>query len=107
MRDAEKLKQLEDRRWMIRAKSDAHGLRREAPGNDDRYNAELSTIDGFFDELKKLARTLDEEEARHVREELSEEELRPTPGKHGSVRAHLFVVPGVGQERLRGRLVSA
>ncbi len=41
----------------------------------DRYNAGASTIEGFFEELQELARSLDTEAERHVREELTEEEL--------------------------------
>ena len=41
----------------------------------DRYNQGSKNIEEFFDELKKLAASLTEEEERHVREELTEEEL--------------------------------
>jgi type I restriction enzyme R subunit len=41
----------------------------------DRYNAGSANIDAFFEELKELARSLSEEEERHVREHFSEEEL--------------------------------
>jgi len=41
----------------------------------DRYNAGSKNIEEFFEELKKLAGSLSEEEERAVREELSEEEL--------------------------------
>jgi type I restriction enzyme R subunit len=41
----------------------------------DRYNAGSINIDTVFEELKELAQSLTEEEERHVREELTEEEL--------------------------------
>ena len=41
----------------------------------DRYNAGSKNIEEFFAELKRLADALSEEEHRHVREQLSEEEL--------------------------------
>lgn len=41
----------------------------------DRYNAGSLNIDTLFDELKKLAESLTEEEERHVRAQLTEEEL--------------------------------
>jgi type I restriction enzyme R subunit len=41
----------------------------------DQYNAGSKNIEEFFEELKKLAASLSEEEQRAVREELSEEEL--------------------------------
>jgi type I restriction enzyme, R subunit len=41
----------------------------------DRYNSGAASIEAFFEELKDLAASLTEEEQRHVREELTEEEL--------------------------------
>jgi len=41
----------------------------------DRYNQGSKNIEEFFEELKKLAASLTEEEQRAVREELTEEEL--------------------------------
>lgn len=41
----------------------------------DRYNAGSLNIDTLFEELKQLAQSLTEEEERHVRGELTEEEL--------------------------------
>jgi len=41
----------------------------------DRYNAGSLNIDSLFEELKELAQSLSDEEQRHVREELTEEEL--------------------------------
>lgn len=41
----------------------------------DEYNAGSQNIENFFEELKNFARDLSEEEKRHIREELSEEEL--------------------------------
>jgi type I restriction enzyme, R subunit len=41
----------------------------------DEYNAGSQNIETFFEELKNFAQTLSEEEQRHIREELAEEEL--------------------------------
>ncbi len=41
----------------------------------DEYNRGALTVEQLFDELVKLSRDLNEEEQRHVRENLSEEEL--------------------------------
>ncbi len=41
----------------------------------DRYNDGTLNIEAFFEELKKMAASLSDEEQRHVREGLSEEEL--------------------------------
>lgn len=41
----------------------------------DDYNAGSQNIETFFEELKKFAQDLSEEEKRHIREELTEEEL--------------------------------
>jgi Domain of unknown function (DUF3387) len=63
----------------------------------DRYNAGTLNIDSLFEELKELAQSLTEEEGRHVREELTEEELalfdlltrpepEPTPAQAAQVK---------------------
>ncbi len=41
----------------------------------DRYNSGSSTADEFFDELVKYTQSLKEEAERHIREDLSEDEL--------------------------------
>jgi type I restriction enzyme R subunit len=41
----------------------------------DEYNAGSANVDRIFDELVKFAEKLNEEEKRHIREQLSEEEL--------------------------------
>ena len=41
----------------------------------DRYNSGAATLDATFEELRRLAKSLTDEEDRHVREQLSEEEL--------------------------------
>jgi len=41
----------------------------------DRYNSGAANLDATFDELRRLAKSLTDEEDRHVREQLSEEEL--------------------------------
>jgi type I restriction enzyme R subunit len=41
----------------------------------DRYNTGSMDIEQLFDELMRFVRDLDEEERRHVRENLTEEEL--------------------------------
>jgi len=41
----------------------------------DRYNAGSLNVDSLFEELKELAQSLTVEQERHVREELTEEEL--------------------------------
>jgi len=41
----------------------------------DRYNSGAANIEAFFEELKKLSRSLTDEEQRHVQEQLTEEEL--------------------------------
>ena len=60
----------------------------------DRYNAGSKNIEEFFEELKLLASSLTEEEERHVREGLTEEELavfdlltKPDPELTGSQEA--------------------
>lgn len=41
----------------------------------DRYNAGGSSNENYFDELVKFTKSLKEEDARHIREELTEDEL--------------------------------
>lgn len=41
----------------------------------DEYNAGSQNIETFFEQLKEFAQNLTEEEQRHIREELTEEEL--------------------------------
>jgi type I restriction enzyme R subunit len=41
----------------------------------DEYNAGSANVEAIFEELLKFAKKLDEEERRHVKEQLSEEEL--------------------------------
>jgi type I restriction enzyme R subunit len=42
----------------------------------DRYNAGSMDVERFFEELTAFIRSMDEEEKRHVKEGLTEEELR-------------------------------
>ena len=53
----------------------------------DEYNSGARNVEAIFDELLKFARELNDEERRHMQEELSEEELaifdllmKPAPG---------------------------
>lgn len=62
----------------------------------ESYNAGSRNIDELFKELLALSRSLNEEQERHVREHLSEEELvifdiltRPAPALSGEERAEL------------------
>jgi type I restriction enzyme R subunit len=62
----------------------------------DAYNAGSRSIEQLFEELLALSNNLDEEEARHVRESLSEEELvifdiltRPAPELSTAERAEV------------------
>jgi len=41
----------------------------------ERYNSGSKNIEEFFDELRSLANDLNEQQERHVREQLTEEEL--------------------------------
>ncbi len=50
-------------------------LREQFESLIDEYNSGSSQIEQLFLELLKLSRNLTDEEARHVREQLSEEEL--------------------------------
>lgn len=62
----------------------------------ESYNSGSQNIEQLFDELLKLSNTLTEEEERHVRENLSEEELvifdiltRPAPDLSTEERAEV------------------
>src|SRR3546814_7602492 len=73
----------------------------------ESYNVGSRNIEQLFEELLKLSNSLDEEQQRHVREHLSEEELvifdiltRPAPELGGEERAE---VKKVARELL-GRL---
>jgi type I restriction enzyme R subunit len=73
----------------------------------ESYNAGSRNIEQLFDELLKLSRSLNEEEERHLRENLSREELvifdiltRPAPALSNEERAE---VKKVAQELL-GRI---
>ena len=68
----------------------------------ESYNAGSRSIEQLFDELLRLSNTLDDEQVRHVREQLTEEELviidiltRPAPELSAEERA--------GSRRDRGR----
>ncbi len=80
MTDAEKLKQLEDRRWkaadQLRTNSSLAALKALPEGTD--IGQALNRAMEAIEELQKLARSLDDEAERHVREELREEELLPS-----------------------------
>jgi type I restriction enzyme R subunit len=60
---------------MIRTNSSRIDYAEKLQETIDKYNAGSLNIEAFFDALRKLAASLDEEETRHLREELSEEEL--------------------------------
>ncbi len=62
----------------------------------ESYNAGSRSIEKLFEELLKLARSLTDEQQRHVREQMSEEELvifdiltRPAPELSGEERAEM------------------
>ncbi len=76
------------------------------------YNAGSQNIDELFEALLKLSRALDEEQVRHVREELSEDELtifdlltRPEPELTADERAEVKKVTRQLFERLQSVLV--
>ena len=78
----------------------------------ESYNAGSRNIEQLFEELLKLSQSLDEEEARHVREHLSEEELvifdiltRPAPDLTPAERAEVKKVARVLLARLQELLV--
>ena len=59
---------------------------KSAPGRRETYNAGSRNIEELFEELVELSKSLNDEEQRHVRENISEEELvffdiltRPAP----------------------------
>jgi type I restriction enzyme R subunit len=62
-------------RRMIRRNRSRMDYRREYQRIIDAYNQGASNTEAFFDQLLDLARRLNAEEERHVRENLSEEEL--------------------------------
>ncbi len=78
----------------------------------ESYNAGSRNIEQLFEELLKLSNSLDEEEARHVRENLSEEELvifdiltRPAPELSAAERAEVKKVAHDLLARLQELLV--
>ncbi|HNL11164.1 MAG TPA: DUF3387 domain-containing protein, partial [Turneriella sp.] len=78
----------------------------------ESYNAGSRNIEQLFEELLKLSQSLDEEQARHVRENLSEEELvlfdiltRPAPELSADERAEVKKVARALLERLKQLLV--
>jgi type I restriction enzyme R subunit len=78
----------------------------------DSYNAGSRSIEELFDELVKLSRSLSEEQERHVRENMTEEELvifdiltRPAPDLSVEERAELKKVARELLERLKHLLV--
>jgi type I restriction enzyme R subunit len=78
----------------------------------ENYNAGSRSIEQLFDELLKLSNSLDDEEDRHVREHLSEEELvifdiltRPAPELSAEERAEVKKVAAELLARLKGLLV--
>ena len=78
----------------------------------ESYNAGSRSIEQLFQELLTLSNSLDEEQARHVRENLSEEELvifdiltRPAPDLTADERAEVKKVAKDLLERLKDMLV--
>ena len=78
----------------------------------DSYNAGSRSIDDLFEELLELSNSLDDEQQRHVRENLSEEELvvfdiltRPAPELTTAERAELKKFARDLLARLKGLLV--
>lgn len=78
----------------------------------ERYNAGSRSIEQLFEELLKLWHSLDEEQVRHVRENLSEEELvifdiltRPAPALSPEERAEVKKVAKALLARLEDLLV--
>ncbi len=78
----------------------------------ESYNAGSRSIEQLFRELLTLSNSLDEEQARHVRENLSEEELvifdiltRPAPDLTADERAEVKKVAKDLLERLKDLLV--
>jgi type I restriction enzyme R subunit len=78
----------------------------------ESYNVGSRNIEELFDELMKLSRGLNEEQQRHVRENMSEEELvifdiltRPAPALHADERVEVKKVARVLLNRLKELLV--
>ena len=78
----------------------------------ESYNAGSRSIEQLFEELLKLSNSLDEEQERHVRENLSEEELvifdiltRPAPELATDERAEVKRVAGLLLTRIKELLV--
>ena len=78
----------------------------------ESYNAGSRNIEQLFDELLKLSRSLSEEEQRHVRENMSEEELvifdiltRPAPELSTEERGEVKKAARVLLERIQGLLM--
>jgi type I restriction enzyme R subunit len=78
----------------------------------ENYNAGSRSIEQLFDELLKLSNSLDDEQDRHIREHLSEEELvifdiltRPAPELSPDERAEVKKVAADLLARLKGLLV--
>ena len=78
----------------------------------DSYNAGSRTIEQLLEELLKFTRSLSEEQARHVRENVSEEELvifdiltRPAPELTTEERAEVKKVARELLEKLKSLLV--
>jgi type I restriction enzyme R subunit len=78
----------------------------------DSYNAGSQNIEQLFEELLKLSRNLTEEQQRHVRENMTEEELvifdiltRPAPELDGEERAEVKKVARDLLARLKSLLV--
>ena len=78
----------------------------------ESYNAGSRSIEQLFEELLKLSNSLDEEQERHVREHLSEEELvifdiltRPAPALGAEERAEVKKVAKDLLGRLKALLV--
>jgi type I restriction enzyme R subunit len=78
----------------------------------ESYNNGSRNIEQLFDELLKLSNSLDDEQERHVRENLSEEELvifdiltRPAPELNTEERAEVRKVARDLLARLKGLLV--
>ena len=78
----------------------------------ESYNAGSRNIEDMFEELLTLSRTLSDEQQRHVREQLNEEELtvfdlltRPGPDLSPSERDEVKKVARVLFERVRESVV--
>jgi type I restriction enzyme R subunit len=96
---------------LIAANETRVDLREKFEALIESYNAGSTQIEQLFLELVKLSRTLTEEEARHVREQLTEAELvvfdlltRPGPDLSGEERNDVKKVARQLLTRLRGIL---